>query len=310
MALCGATLLMATSLAGVMTSVAGASTTPVRRVSPTSGTVWLCRPGLADDPCEASTASTAVTANGSTTVTPATPTSASRFDCFYVYPTVSTQRKDNANLKVQAVEIGAAISQASRFSPVCQVWAPVYRQRTSTSLAKGLGADPTADQVAYASLLSGWEDYLVHDNDGRPIIFIGHSQGAAMLIRLLHDQIDPSAKLRTRMVSAIILGGNVQVPIGKDVGGSFAHIPTCDSVHATGCVIAYSTFGSEPPSTSDFGRPGQGVSLQSGQTTSKGEQVACVNPASFSSARAALSPYFLGCTPVSVRAKEGPRGSK
>jgi hypothetical protein len=284
-------MLMATSVTG------GASVAPVRRVSARSGTVWLCRPGLADDPCEASTASTAVTADGSTKVTPvATSKTASKFDCFYVYPTVSTQRKDNANLKVQAAEIGAAVSQASRFSQVCQVWAPIYRQRTSASLTKGLGADPTADQVAYASLLSGWDDYMAHDNHGRPVIIIGHSQGAAMLIRLLHDQIDRSAKLRKRMVSAIIDGGNVQVPIGKDVGGSFAHIPTCGSARATGCVIAYSTFGSEPPPTSDFGRPGQGVSLQSGQTTSKGEQVACVNPANFSSARALLSPYFLSAS--------------
>jgi hypothetical protein len=114
-----------------------------------------------------------------------------------------------------------------------------------------------------------------------------------MLIRLLRDQVDPSAKLRKQMVAAIILGGNVQVPTGKDVGGSFAHIPTCESARATGCVIAYSTFGSEPPLTADFGRPGQGVSLQSDQTTSTGEQVACVNPVSFSSAQASLQPYFL-----------------
>jgi hypothetical protein len=168
----------------------------------------------------------------------------------------------------------------------------MYRQRTAVSLVLGLGGDPAADQVAYASLLSGWEDYLAHYNDGRPIIFIGHSQGAAMLIRLLRSQIDPNARLRKRMVSAIILGGNVQVPVGKTVGGTFKHIPTCGSAHATGCVIAYSSFGTVPPPSSNFGRPGQGVSLQSDQTTSKGEQVACVNPVNFSSAKGSLLPYF------------------
>src|SRR5258707_14477870 len=107
LALCGATMLMATP-------TAGASTAPARQDSSPSGTVWLCRPGVADDPCETSTASTAVTADGSTQVTPATSTTASPFDCFYAYPTVSMQRKDNANLGVQAAEIGAAVSQASR----------------------------------------------------------------------------------------------------------------------------------------------------------------------------------------------------
>jgi hypothetical protein len=261
-----------------------------------TGTVWLCRPGMANDPCAFSLSSTTVTASGATTVSSQAPAASSRFDCFYVYPTVSTQKADNANLKVQPAETAAAVSQASRFSQVCRVWAPMYHQRTAASLAKGLGGDPAADQVAYASLLSGWQDYLAHDNDGRPVIFIGHSQGAAMLIRLLHQQIDPSARLRKLMVSAIILGGNVQVPQGKDVGGSFTHIPTCASARQTGCVIAYSSFGSTPPSTSNFGRPGQGVSLQSDQDRSTGQQVACVNPVNFSDGTGALVPYFLSAT--------------
>jgi hypothetical protein len=289
-ALCGLAVLGAIGasvLPGVAATAAAApSTAP-------SDTVWLCKPGQAVDPCTSSPASTTVTASGSTKVASSAPGASSKFDCFYVYPTVSTQPGDNANLKVQPAEIGAAVSQASRFSQVCRVWAPMYRQRTEGSLAKGLGGDPTADQVAYQSLLSGWKDYLAHDNDGRPIIFIGHSQGAAMLIRLLRNQIDPSAQLRKRLVVAIILGGNVQVPIGKSVGGSFRHVPTCGSPRQTGCVIAYSTFGTTPPPTSNFGRPGQGVSLQSGQTASAGQQVACVNPVTFSSSAGPLLPYFL-----------------
>ena len=277
--------------------VPGACATAAVRSATPSGTVWLCRPGQVGDPCTSSSASTTVTAGGSVSVTPSSaPATSSKFDCFYVYGTVSTQHTDNANLKVQKTEIAAAIAQASRFSQVCRVWAPMYRQRTVGSLAKGLGGDPTADLVAYQSLLSGWKDYLAHDNDGRPIIFIGHSQGAAMLIRLLRSQIDPDARLRTRLVSAILLGGNVQVPTGKTVGGSFRHIPTCTSPRATSCVIAYSTFGTPPPPTSNFGRPGQGVSLQSDQTASAGQQVACVNPVTFSSAPGPLLPYFPGVT--------------
>jgi hypothetical protein len=279
------------------TAAAAASNSPESQTTSPSSTVWLCRPGMTDDPCEADSASTTVLADGTTKVSHAASLpSSSKFDCFYVYPTVSTQRKDNANLKVQPAEVGAAVAQASRFSQVCRVWAPIYQQRTEASLAKGLGSDPAADQVAYASLLSGWKDYLSHDNDGRPVIFIGHSQGSAMLIRLLHDQIDPSAKLRKLMVSALILGGNVQVPVGKDVGGSFAHIPLCGSDRSTGCVIAYSSYGSEPPATANFGRPGQGVSLQSGQTTVQGQAVACVNPVNFSTAPGSLLPYFLTAT--------------
>ncbi|HVB91181.1 MAG TPA: DUF3089 domain-containing protein [Acidimicrobiales bacterium] len=255
--------------------------------------VWLCKPGQVDDPCVSDLTVTSVTANGTTKVVPAANATSSRFDCFYVYPTVSTETSDNADLTVQPAERGAAEAQVARFSQVCHVWAPMYRQRTELSLAKGLGGDPTADTLAYQSLLSAWKDYLAHDNHGRPVIFIGHSQGAAMLIRLIHHQIDPSASLRKLMVSAIILGGNVQVPVGRDVGGSFQHIPICGSAAQTGCVIAYSTFGSTPPRRALFGRPGQGVSLQSDQRAKVGQQVACVNPVNFTDSSASLLPDFL-----------------
>lgn len=205
-----------------------------RSAASSDSTVWLCRPGEANDPCAGNLATTSVTANGATSPETISPASASKFDCFYVYPTSSPQETPNANLKIQPEEVGAALSQAAQFSQVCHVWAPMYRQRTQADLLKGLGGDPAADQVAYTSVLSGWKDYLAHDNHGRPIIFIGHSQGAAMLIRLLHNVIDPSAKLRHLMVSAIILGGNVQVPIGKTVGGVSATSQRVPRLHSWG----------------------------------------------------------------------------
>lgn len=270
----------------------GAPTTGGTGRTDAAGTVWLCRPGLADDPCAGNLNATAVLGDGSTRAVAARVATRPAADCFYVYPTVSTEPGDNANLTVQPAETTAAEAQAARFSSVCAVWAPMYRQRTESSLAKGLGADPAADAVAYASVLSAWKDYLAHDNDGRPVVFIGHSQGAAMLIRLLRSQIDPDAALRARMVSAVILGGNVQVPVGQVVGGSFAHIPACRADTQTGCVIAYSSFLSRPPPDSLFGRPGQGVSLQSGQTTSAGMAVLCTDPAALAGGSGALDPFF------------------
>jgi hypothetical protein len=258
----------------------------------------LCRPGQPSDPCDWSSAATSVTASGTTAAQAAPPSTslAHKFDCFYVYPTVSSESRANANLTVQPAEIAAAVSQASRFSSVCNVWAPMYHQATLKALTDGQFLNQAVISTAYSSVLSAWNDYLAHDNHGHPVIFIGHSQGAAMLIKLLHSQIDPSARLRHLMVSAIILGGNVQVPTGKEVGGSFAHLPLCQSAAQTGCVIAYSSFGTNPPADSLFGRAGAGVSLQSGQTGGASQQVACVNPATLSGAAGPLQPYFLTVT--------------
>jgi hypothetical protein len=202
-------------------------------------------------------------------------------DCFYVYPTVSREPGANSDLVVQPVETDVAVAQASRFSQVCRVWAPMYRQRTVTDLLNLADARPTslANRTAYASVLSAWRDYLAHDNHGRRVVFIGHSQGAAMLVRLLRAEIDPSPALRRRTALAILLGANVTTQTGRSLGGSFAHLPLCTRAAESGCVIAYSSFPGQPPSLALFGRPGTGVSSLSGETASAGLTVACVNPA-------------------------------
>jgi hypothetical protein len=247
---------------------------------------------MAPDPCAADLDATVVPAAGPRTVQPLRPAADPAFDCFYVYPTVSTESADNADLAVQPAETQAAIAQASPFSQVCRVWAPMYRQATVSSLLDGAAVQPAVGDVAYGSLLAGWQDYLAHYNQGRPFIFIGHSQGAAMLIRLISTQIDPNPVLRRRLVSAIMAGGNVTVPAGKLVGATFRALPLCAAITETGCVIAYSTFPSQPPADALFGRPGQGVSLMSGQMGTAGLQVACVNPAALGGGTAPLTPYF------------------
>jgi pimeloyl-ACP methyl ester carboxylesterase len=215
-------------------------------------------------------------------------------DCFYVYPTVSSQSGALANLHIDPTETAVAKSQASRFSQTCRVFAPMYPQLTLSAILKP--ADLTAANLltAYTGVARAWDDYLTHYNDGRGVVVIGHSQGAAMLIALLRRKVDDDPTVRRHLVSAIILGGNVTVPIGKTVGGSFQHIPACTSTTETGCVTAYSSFDQQPPSDSLFGRPGSGVSgLSPGApSTSVGLQVLCVNPASPSGGSAPLIPYF------------------
>jgi hypothetical protein len=168
----------------------------------------------------------------------------------------------------------------------------MYRQITVKGLTAG-ARTLAAEVTAYAGVQAAWQDYLAHDNHGRGVILIGHSQGAGMLIGLLRRQVDDVPATRKLLVSAMILGGNVTVPVGTTVGGSFQHIPACTSDAQTGCVIAYSSFDQPPPTDSLFGRPGQGVSNLSNGTATSGLQVLCTNPADLAGNTAApLTPYF------------------
>ena len=256
-----------------------------------AGTVWLCRPGLADDPCAGNLPVTTVTADDHRTVSHLVADGDSRFDCFYLYPTASTEMTVNSDLAVQPAETSVAAAQTAPFSQVCDVWAPMYRQITVHGLLGG-GAGPAAGALAYASVLSAWKDFLAHDDRGRPIILISHSQGSVMMIHLLQSEVDPDPALRRRLVVAILPGGNVAVPDGKLMGVTFQHLPLCTSAREAGCVIAYSSFPAEPPADANFGRPGQGMSLNPQQTATTGVHIACVNPAAPGGGTAELSPYF------------------
>ena len=56
-------------------------------------TVWLCRPGVANDPCIPDGGTSVVSAKGASVEARAALPSNPRFDCFYVYPTVSAESR-------------------------------------------------------------------------------------------------------------------------------------------------------------------------------------------------------------------------
>ena len=274
-----------------------------------SGTVWLCRPGLAADPCTANLATTVVARNGTTRIERSRPAAEPPIDCFYVYPTISAQPTINANLAIGFREREVAAAQAGRFSQVCRVYAPVYRQITLRALEHPNRITHEDAVIAYDSVLTAFRDYIAHFNHGRGIVFIGHSQGAAILIQLLKREVDGKPAMRRRLVSAIVLGGNVTVPRGRSVGGDFAHIPACGSSRQTGCVVAYSSFTSRPPQDSQFGRTTSdaGVRLLAPHSPSPALRIMCVNPASPAGGTALLDPYLPSLVLAFLPAGSAPR---
>jgi Protein of unknown function (DUF3089) len=275
----------------------GAIGLPGHAADEAASSVWVCRPGQASDPCASSLAVTAITAAG-TREAATWPRSAmaSKFDCFYVYPTNSLAKTANTAVAVTEVENIVAIEQAAPLSKVCRVWAPAYRSQTWTSVKAGLAGNEavmaSTFKVAYYSVLPAWQWFLAH-TQGKPFVLVGDSQGAAVLIHLISSELDHQPSVLRRLLVAVLVGGNLQVPSGKTVGATFAKVPLCTSGTETGCAIAFSSYPSEPPADAVFGRPGQGTSLQSGQMAKAGQQVACTNPAALAGGTADLAPYFL-----------------
>jgi hypothetical protein len=282
---------------------------PGKTAAPAAGPTWLCRPGQSPDPCVGNSAVSAVSANGA--VSPAAgPSSAaaSKFACFYLNPTTSeTQTKTgNTSLAVTSLDRYIATEEGSPFSQVCDVWSPLYHGQTLPTVLKGLAGDETLMRstftVAYDSVLPAWQWFLAHTS-GKPIILIGDSQGAAILIHLISAQLDRQPQVLRRLLVAILVGGNLQVPDGKTVGSTFTNVPLCTSATQAACAIAFSSYPSEPPANSVFGRPGQGTSLQSQETAKAGQQVACVNPAALAGGTGDLNPYLLTASQLTLKQK-------
>src|SRR5688572_9130885 len=207
-------------------------------------TVWLCKPGKADNPCEVSLNTTLLSPTGKKLGVqrikrPRRP----KFDCFYVYPTVSDQKTAVANFDIDPELRSIALYQAARYTSDCRVYAPVYRQNTLASLLGQVEATPEERAYAYADVRSAWRDYLRNHNHGRGVVLIGHSQGTFVLRPLIAREIDPKPRVRRRLISAVLLGGNVLVKKGSDVGGDFKRVRACRSRSQTGCVVAFSTYG-------------------------------------------------------------------
>ncbi|HSS03330.1 MAG TPA: DUF3089 domain-containing protein [Kofleriaceae bacterium] len=247
---------------------------------------WLCAPGH-NAACEVNLDTTVVAANGSTKTEKFAPAKAPAIDCFYVYPTVSRDPGVVATMKAAPEELGVVAAQFARFSQVCRPFAPLYRQFTLTALVARMGGKPMDmtgidPKIGYHDVVDAWNYYLAHDNDGRGVVLIGHSQGSGVLVELIKHEIE-GKPVQKKLVSAILMGTRLQVPSGKDVGGDFASVPLCRRAQQIGCAIVFASYrdSAPPTSTALFGKSG-----------GPGLEAACVNPAALAGGSGAAQAYF------------------
>ena len=245
---------------------------------------WLCRPGR-HDACDVDLTTTVVASNGKLTVETWTTDPAAPIDCFYVYPTVSTELTPNSDMNADAAELNVIRQQFARFASRCRPYAPLYRQVTLVGLRTMMaaGGRVVLDRgLAYNDVRDAWRYYVEHDNKGRGFVLIGHSQGSFILAELIRQEIDGKA-FQSRMVSAILLGTTLAVPRGKDLGGAFQQVPLCHAASQIGCAITYASFRSTipPPPNTLFGKVADPSMV-----------AACTNPAALGGGEGQLRAYL------------------
>ena len=244
---------------------------------------WLCRPDRRDA-CSINEVTARIDPDGTVTIERPTIAKAPPVDCFYVYPTTSFDLSLNSDMFANQEEWDRVAAQFTRFAGVCRTFAPIHRQMTLTALRANLqGAKIKPDhELAYRDLAAAWRSYLTHDNQGRPFVLIGHSQGASLLKRLVASEID-GKPVQRRMLSAMLAGTSLLVPVGQDVGGDFRSVPLCRSNTQTGCVVVWSSYRDTNPPP---------VNALFGVSAKPGFESGCTNPAQLTGGAAPLDSVF------------------
>jgi Protein of unknown function (DUF3089) len=273
----------------IVSALAALAAIPVFAQGPTAKNdyskpdTWLCRPG-GQDACGVDLTTTVIAEDGRLTQEKFTPNPKAPIDCFYVYPTVSLDTGANSDMTPGNEERSVIRAQFARFTSQCRPFAPLYRQATLTALRAATAGKPMSVDRAlgYNDVLDAWNHYLKNDNNGRGVVLIGHSQGSGVLSQLIRNEID-GKPIQSRIISALLLGSNVAVPKGKDVGGAFKHLPLCRASDQTGCIVTYVSFRSTipPPPESRFGR-----------VQDAGMEAGCTNPAALGGGRGQLRAHL------------------
>ena len=81
---------------------------------------WLCRPDKSGDACSVDLTTTVVAPDGKLTRESYTPNPKAPIDCFYVYPTVSTDQSPNSDMTAIAITAAASIALSEKI-PMAKV---------------------------------------------------------------------------------------------------------------------------------------------------------------------------------------------
>jgi hypothetical protein len=250
---------------------------------------WLCRPDLEAESnvCGRDVSSTIVFADGSTHIEEDVSAEDQPVDCFYVYPTISSDTSDNSDLIPGSEEIVSTFRQVARYRKVCNVFAPVYRQITLHALLSEKYFDSDLNDIAYSDVLDSFKHFIAN-HEGRGFLLVSYSQGSTQLIRLIQEEVEPNPYLAKRMIAAHLVGWTVALPLDSDVGATFESTPPCTFENENNCFVSYASFRESVPPVEEaaFG-------VHFGVTDNEDTRAACTNPVDLGGGKLNLDSYFL-----------------
>lgn len=169
-------------------------------------------------------------------------------DVIYFYPT-SYFSDDISKCAISDIDDAGMVATGTNnvnnnckvFSETCNIYAPLYRQ-SDVTFASGLD-DSTFNK--FMNFTSSQDPTIVIDyylknlNNGRPFILAGHSQGSAVLMKLLENYFAENKEYLDRMIASYAIGFSVTDKFLV----SHPYLQFAEGADDTGVIVSWNTEG-------------------------------------------------------------------
>lgn len=181
-------------------------------------------------------------------------------DIFIVAPTVDKYDEFNMTLDENNKFrfIRALNMQKGLYEDSFRLYAPYYAQASFKAYALSRDELLHYSDIGYNDVSEAFRYYLEHENQGRPIVLFGYSQGAYNVFKLLKEYFDDEG-LRRQLVAAYAIGWGCTFEEAE----KYPQIVPAAGENDFGCVVSYDA---EAPAVEDS------------VTIPKGERHIAINP--------------------------------
>lgn len=184
-------------------------------------------------------------------------------DLFIVCPTVDLGTDGHTNMSLTDENIkgnftGALNMQRGIYEKNCRMYAPYYRQATLADYTLPRQDAAAYFDLAYSDVRAAFLYYMHHENNGRPFVLSGFSQGAEMCLRLLKE-FGNTDFVKNNMVACYAIGWRFT----PQEAAEYPYIQPAKYAYDLGKVII---FNSEAPE------------VTSSLMVPHGEKSFCINP--------------------------------
>ena len=158
-------------------------------------------------------------------------------DVFLICPTVDMRDENNMSLadeKTKASFLGALNMERGIYEGSARLYAPYYRQAAMKAYSLDAEEQEACLEMAYGDVSAAFSWYLEHENQGRPIVLAGFSQGADMCYRLLAEYFGDE-RLYEQLVAVYAIGW----PCTEELCERYPQIRPAAGEADTGVVISF-----------------------------------------------------------------------